>query len=189
MAIDPTEKADLVCLGAIAGAHGVRGDLKVKTFTADPLDLAAYGILQDEDGSRLFEIMTIVSDKIGARIRVRDITSRDLAHSLKGTRLYVPRERLPALETEDDFYYADLVGLKAVYPSSDPAGMVVGVHNFGSGDLLEIAPDSQSFFVPFTKACVPEVNIKAGHLVIDPPTMADHDPEMDEDSLELDDEA
>ncbi|MGC6472403.1 MAG: ribosome maturation factor RimM [Parvibaculales bacterium] len=175
MATDPTDKLALVCLGAIAGAHGVRGDLKVKTFTADPLDLAAYGPLQDEDGSRFFDIMTIVPDKIGVRIRVRDITSRELAQSLKGTRLYVPRTRLPELETQDDFYYADLTGLQAVYPSSNPAGVVVGVHNFGSGDLLEIAADGPSFFVPFTKACVPEVNIKAGQLVIIPPTMEDID--------------
>ena len=77
---------------------------------------------------------------------MRDITSRELAQSLKGTRLYVPRARLPDLETQDDFYYADLTGLQAVYPSSDPAGVVVGVHNFGSGDLLEIAADGPSFF-------------------------------------------
>lgn len=183
MAAASTDKPALVCLGAIAGAHGVRGDLKVKTFTSDPLDLASYGVLQDEEGSRFFEILTIKPDKIGVRIRVRDITSRDLAQSLKGTRLYVPRAHLPELDAEDDFYYSDLIDMQAVCPEGDPAGRVVGVYNFGSGDLLEIAPHdiaNESFFIPFTKACVPEVNIKAGQLVIVPPTLVETDhPEAD----------
>ena len=177
MSTDPKEKPAHICLGAIAGAHGVRGDLKVKTFTEDPLDLAAYGILQDEDGSQFFEVMRISPDKMGARIRVKDITSRHQAQSLKGTRLYVPRDRLPDLSDEDDFYHTDLLGLEALTQTGEVAGKVVAVHNFGATDLLEIDPDGPTFFIPFTKACVPKVDIKAGQLVIIPLTMDDDTPD------------
>ncbi len=160
-----------VCLGAIAGAHGVRGELKVKTFTENPLDLSAYGVLQNEDGSQFFEITSITANKIGACIRLKGVSSKEAAQALKGTRLYVPRPRLPELTVAEDFYHSDLLGLKAINNIGEDVGTITAVHNFGSGDLLEIGARGSSFFIPFTKACVPEIDIGTGQLVIIAPIM------------------
>ena len=148
------DSSTYVCLGAIAGAHGVRGDLRVKTFTANPLDIGAYGPLTSEDGSRVFEITRVKPDKMGARITVKGVTGREQAAALKGIRLYVARDKLPAL-VEDDFYHADLIGLPAFLPDGTAIGTIRAVHDFGSGDLLEI--DNE--FIPFTRENVPEIKL------------------------------
>ncbi len=151
----------LICLGAFAGAHGVRGEVRVKTFTQDPMDLAAYGPVQTEDGAQHFEITAIKPDKLGARVRLAGITTREQAQSLKGTRIYIARTALPASDDDDDFYHADLLGLVALDAQGNAWGRVIGVHNFGAEDLLEIQPDDKSDtqFIPFTKEYVPEIRL------------------------------
>jgi 16S rRNA processing protein RimM len=158
-----------VCLGAIAGAHGVRGLVRIKSFTEAPEDLSAYGPLSDEAGRRRFDV-TVKSQAKGALIAaIAGVDDRDAAEALKGTRLYVDRAALPPTE-EEEFYHADLIGLNAEDRSGKAIGRVAGVQNYGAGDILEIArTDGTELLVPFTKAAVPEVDLAGGRLVVDPP--------------------
>jgi len=157
-----------VCLGAFAGAHGVKGEARVKAFTARPQDVAAYGPLTSEDGARRFTltVVRIIKDDI-VLARAPEIASREDAMALAGVRLYAPRAALPAPEDEDEFYLEDLVGLEARDAAGARIGVVTGVFDFGAGDILEIARDGNgSFFSPFTRAAAPRVDLDAGFIEI-----------------------
>lgn len=160
---------DLVCVAAVAAAHGVRGALKLKSFTAEPESVAAYGPLFDEQGRQLFEIR-LLGQVGGALIaEARGIATRDAAEALRGQRLYVPRNRLPAVE-EDEFYHADLLGLDAVDDGGRALGKVRAVHDFGAGDLLEIVGEGgTTLMVPFTREAVPTVDLAARRVTVLPP--------------------
>ncbi|HEX5452216.1 MAG TPA: ribosome maturation factor RimM [Stellaceae bacterium] len=158
-----------VCVGVITGAQGVRGAVRVKSFTADPADVARYGPLADEPGEREFHLSFIGNAKGVIIAKIAGIDDRDRAETLRGLRLYVPRTALPPTQ-EDEYYHADLIGLNAVLADGAPLGRVRAVHDFGAGDTLEIARAAgQPVMVPFTRAIVPVVDMKAGRLVIDPP--------------------
>jgi 16S rRNA processing protein RimM len=147
----------------------VRGAVRVKSFTAIPEDVAAYGPLQDEAGARRFALSLVGHAKGVVIGRIAGIEDRDAAERLKGTRLYVARSQLPAPE-EDEFYHADLIGLAAELRDGTPFGTVRAVWDFGAGDSIEIArPDSGTIMVPFTRAIVPLVDLAARRLVVDPP--------------------
>ncbi len=165
------EPSNRICLGVVAGAHGVRGLVKIKSFTETPGDLIAYGPLSDEAGTRRFEIAVKGMAKGAVLASIAGIGDRDAAQALKGTGLYVARAALPAPEDEEDYYHADLVGLLAEGLDGEQIGKVTAVHNFGAGDLLEIArgEDGGDILIPFTKAAVPEIDFEGGRLVIDPP--------------------
>ncbi|MCU4651301.1 ribosome maturation factor RimM [Roseibacterium sp. SDUM158016] len=162
--------ADRVCVGAIAGAFGVRGDVRLKSFCAVAEDLASYGPLSTEDGTRRFDITLTGTVKGGLSARLSGVATKEQADALRGIRLYAPREALPSLP-DDEFYYADLVGLQAFDTGGAPLGRVAAVLNHGAGDILELrgAPLKGSVLVPFTNAIVPTVDLAAGRLVIDPP--------------------
>ncbi len=165
---------DRILLGRIAGAQGLRGEVKINSFTADPENIAAYGPLTDCKG-RQFTIERVRHLKGGAVVALlAGVKDRGAAEGLQGTELYVARDRLPEAD-EDEWYYEDLVGLKAVSPQGDEIGEVLSVQNFGAGDLLEIRPADarRSRFVPFTKAAVPIVDVKNGRIVVDPPEEMD----------------
>lgn len=166
-----------VCVGAIAGAHGVRGEVRIKAFTEEPLDVAAYGPLETEDGARLFEVSSARLQKDHVVARLDGIASRDAALELKGTRLYVPRERLPETADDETWYHADLIGLAAMLPGGRPLGSVVAVQDFGAGDLLEIQLEGsrQTVLVPFTRERVPKVDMAGRCIIIDPPPGNDDD--------------
>jgi len=173
------EENGKICLGAIAGAHGIKGEVKIKTFTQDPKDIAAYGPLESEDGTRRFSILNLRPDKIGVVARIEGLEDRDIAQKLKGTRLYVKREALPAVE-EETWYHADLIGLKVRGKDDKEYGIVIGVFDFGAGDMVEVAPDEggDSLFIPFTRDAVPIVNIKQGYITAEPmEIMADDEPD------------
>jgi len=182
-------KPDRVCLGVIAGAHGVRGLVKIKSFTEAPEDVAAYGPVTDEAGGKRFVVKVKGRVKGLVLAELEGIRDRDQAQALHGQQLYVERAALPRLDEEETFYQADLIGLAAEDPEGRPLGRVVAVPNFGAGDLLEILdPDRVSQFYPFTRAVVPEVDLEAGRVVIHRPAEvtvrpADdggHEPEQDE---------
>lgn len=161
-----------VCVAQIGAPHGVRGEVRLKPFTADPLAVGRYGALESEDGTRRFEIVALRPAKDMLIARLKGVADRDAAEALRHQRLYVARDRLPAAEA-DEFYHADLIGLAAVAPDGRALGTVVAVPNFGAGDLLEIAPPgSASLLVPFTKAVVPEVDLAGGRIVVEPPELA-----------------
>ena len=164
------KRRDRICLGTIVAAHGVRGEVKIRTFTEDPEAIGDYGALELEDGSRSFTVERRRLTQGGVIAKLGGIDDRNEAESLRGQILYVPRERLPELE-EDEFYLADLIGLQAVRISGELLGEVVAVQNFGAGDLLEVkrAGSAQTIYVPFTREAVPEVDISGGRLVMDPP--------------------
>lgn len=160
---------DKILLGQFGAAHGIRGEVKVHAFTEDPAGLTGYGPLSLDDG-RLIEITQLRPQGDGLVARVKGINDRNAAETLRNRRLFVDRSALPPLDEEEEFYHADLVGLSAELESGAPIGRVAAVQNFGAGDLLEIQPDGgRSFFLPFTRAVVPVVDIKAGRLVIVPP--------------------
>jgi len=157
----------LIVVGALAGAHGVRGDVRVKSFTAEPEDLFAYGPLLAEDGSRILTPQKVRPAKAHFIVTPEAPKSREDWDALKGTRLYVPFDALP--ETEDDEVYIDeLLGLRALDPEGAMLGKVKAVQNYGAGDLLEIAPEAggKSVLIPFTEDDVPDIDNDAGELVI-----------------------
>lgn len=168
-----------VCLGAFAGAHGVRGEAKVKVFTADPGGIAAYGKVETEDGARQFNL-TVVRQIKGDFVLVRapEIKSREDAESLKGQRIYVERDALPAPD-EDEFYLDDLVGLKAEDETGAPLGVVKAVYNFGSDDMIELVniPNVKGVrLVAFTKILVPDVDIAQERIVVSRDAIDPEDP-------------
>jgi 16S rRNA processing protein RimM len=156
-----------VCLGQIGAAHGVRGEVRLRSFTAEPAAIASYGPLESEDG-RVFEIQTLRPAKDHFVATLSGIADRDAAERLVNMKLYVPRERLPAPTEPDEFYHADLVGLAVVDRAGKKLGTVVAVHNFGAGDLIELKPDAgdKTELVPFDAATVPEVDLAAGRIVV-----------------------
>lgn len=158
-----------VCVGVITGPHGVRGALRVKSFTAIPEDIARYGPLADESGSRSFALTLVGAAKGVLIARIKGIEDRDRAEALRGLRLHLPRAALPPPAAEE-YYHADLVGLAAELPDGRTLGVVRAVHDFGAGDVIEIArPAGPPALVPFTRAAVPLVDLRAGRLVVDPP--------------------
>lgn len=167
----------LLLMGAILGAHGIKGEVKVKSFAATPSDIAGYGPLSDAQERRRFELSIVGTSDATRGIliaRIAGVADRNAAEALKGTELYVARERLPHLTDSDEFYFADLIGLQAVDAAGKHYGKVVSVDNYGAGDLLLVAPGDEgdaddSFVVPFTKAFVPSVDVAAGKLVLNLP--------------------
>jgi 16S rRNA processing protein RimM len=164
-----------VLLARIGAAHGVRGEVRIKPFTADPLALDQYGSLLTAEG-RAFDIERLRPAKEVVVAKLRGVDDRDAAEALNGTDLYVLRDRLPPTEDEDEFYHADLIGLDAFTEAGEPLGTVVALHDFGAGDILDIAPArGPSLLVPFTKEAVPVVDLEAHRIVVIPPPDAADD--------------
>ena len=162
--------AELICVGAIAGAFGVKGEVRLKSFTSIPEAIADYAPLFTEKGEKKFDVVLTGEIKNGLSARMSGIISKEDADNLKGTRLYVPREKLPEL-LEDEFYHADLIGLKVQNLEGKDVGLIKSVLNHGASDLLEIKnkTEKNTILVPFTRKIVPKVDIKNSIVIIDPP--------------------
>ena len=169
----PVRAAQRICVARIGAPHGVRGEVKLWSFTEDPLALKGYGALESEDGAARFTIEALRPAKGHLVARLSGVDDRDAAARLTNVQLYVPRERLPAT-ARDEFYHADLIGLAAVDKGGAALGTVIAAHNFGAGDLIELQPaeGGASVMIPFTETAVPEVDLAAGRLVIDPEIFA-----------------
>jgi len=161
---------DRVCVGAIAGAFGVRGEVRLKSFCALPGDIAAYGSLWSEDGARRFEVMVTGQVKNGLSARLSGVATKEQADALRGVRLYAPRDALPNLP-DDEYYHADLIGLEVTDTGGTMLGRVKAVLNHGASDLLEVQGPglTTTVLVPFTLEIVPTVDLAAGRIVADPP--------------------
>lgn len=159
-----------VCVGAIAGAFGVKGEVRLKSFTADPAAIAGYAPLFTEDGKRSFGVTLTGVIPNGLSARLTGVRTRDEAEALKGTQLFADRARLPALE-DDEFYHADLIGLSVRDAGGTELGRVLSVQNHGAGDMIEVMGPGmkQSLMLPFTRAVVPTVDIAGRRLVVDLP--------------------
>lgn len=161
--------AELILLGIVGAPHGVRGEVRIKTFTGDPLAIAEYGPLSDGKG-RSFEITDIRPAKEVVVARLKGVSTREAAEALNGVELFVPRDKLSAGEDEDEFLQADLIGCSVVGPDSILLGTITSVENFGAGDLLDIeTPDGRSVLMPFTKAFAPRIDIAARRIDAEPP--------------------
>jgi 16S rRNA processing protein RimM len=165
-----------VCLGQVVGVHGVKGLVRVRPFTEEPEAFAAYGALQDERGRRL-TLEAVGRAKGVVLARIEGVADRTQAEALKGTRLYIARAALPAIEEAETYYHADLIGLMAQNADGQALGRVTAIHDFGAGDLLEIAPEPEagrqgrggrgdSLLVPFSREAVPEIDLEAGRVVV-----------------------
>ena len=158
-----------ICVARIGAAHGVRGAVKLWTFTEDPLAVERYGPLMTKDGARQFEIANVRAAKDHLVATFKGVATRNDAEKLNGIELYVRREKLPATD-DDEYYHADLIGLAAVTAANEPLGRVVAIHNFGAGDIIEIAPPAgATMLLPFTNAVVPTIDIAGGRVVIELP--------------------
>lgn len=162
--------AERICVGRIGAAHGTRGEVKLWSFTADPMAVADYGALESEDGTRSFEIEALRPAKDFLVARFAGVADRTAAEQLCNLELYVARDRLPA-PAADEYYHADLIGLAVADASGATLGTVVAVHNFGAGDLIEVRPalGGATVMLPFTAAVVPVVDVAGGRIVVDPP--------------------
>jgi 16S rRNA processing protein RimM len=168
---------DRICIAQIGGAHGIRGEVKLKSFTGDPMALTGYGPLESEDRSRSFEIEAVRPAKGHLVARLRGVGDRNAAERLANVRLFVPRSRLPP-PAPNEFYHADLIGLVAVTVDGVEIGSVVAVHDFGAGDILEVKPQAggRTLLLPFADAFVPSVDIAGRRIVVAPPADSEADP-------------
>jgi 16S rRNA processing protein RimM len=158
-----------ICLARIGAAHGVRGAVRLWTFTEDPTAVRRYGPLASKDGSRRFEVTSAREAKDHMVVTFKGVTTRQQAERLNGIELYVARDKLPTTD-ENEYYHADLIGLAAVTTAGEPLGSVIAVHNFGAGDIIEIAPRrGATILLPFSNAVVPTVDLAGGRVVIDMP--------------------
>jgi 16S rRNA processing protein RimM len=155
-----------ICVARIGAAHGVRGAVKLWTFTEDPLAVTRYGPLATKDGLRQFELAQAREAKDHLVATFKSVTTRNEAERLNGLELYVARNKLPATD-EDEYYHADLIGLAAITTTGEPLGKVIAIHNFGAGDIIEIAPPAgTTIMLPFSNAVVPTVDIPSGRVTI-----------------------
>ena len=162
-----------ICVARIGAAHGVRGAVKLWTFTEDPLAVKQYGPLTTRDGTRQIEVTHARAAKDHLVATLKGVASREEAERLNGIELYIARDQLPETE-EDEYYHADLIGLAAVTTHDVPLGRVIAIHNFGAGDIIEIAPPGgATILLPFTNAVVPTVDLANGRVVIEPPSEID----------------
>ncbi len=164
-----------ICVARIGAAHGVRGAVKLWTFTEDPLAVTRYGPLTTKDGARQFDVTHAREAKDHLVATLKGIATREDAERLNGIELYIAREKLPATD-DDEYYHADLIGLAAVNAANEPIGRVIAIHNFGAGDIIEIAPpQGTTLLLPFTNAVVPTVDLAGGRVVIELPAEIEGD--------------
>ena len=156
-----------VCLGKIVGVHGIRGEVKLKSYTASDKDIACYGELEDKTGARRFSLQIAGRSKDLLRARIKGIEDRTAAEALIGTELYAPRDVLPDLPENEVYYEADLLGLKVLDTQKAEVAEVIGFYNFGAGDILEIRlKNGRSEMLPFNKGYVPEINLADGYIIV-----------------------
>lgn len=165
---------DRICIGAIAGAFGIVGEVRLKSFCSQPEDIASYGPVYTEDGTRQFRITLTRPVAGGYGARISGVNTREEAEALRGTSLFIDRAKLPSLP-DDEFYHADLIGLDALDTGGEVLGKVMAVHNHGAGDIIEISSTrhKSALLLPFTKVIVPNVDLAAGRVIVNLPEETD----------------
>jgi 16S rRNA processing protein RimM len=161
-----------VLLGVVAAPHGVRGLVRIRSFTEDPMAIASYGALSDETGQKRYRVEALSAAKGAVLARIEGVADRTAAEAVRGLRLYVERSALPATG-EREWYEADLLGLAAVGRDGRDWGKVIAFHDFGAGRTMEVSgggASRSSVMLPFTDAVVPEIDVEGGKVLVDPPT-------------------
>lgn len=159
---------DRVCVGAIAGAFGVQGEVRLKSFCTEPADIATYGPLWSEDGTREFGVKLTRPVNGGLGARLSGVATKEQADALKGVTLWADRDALPSLP-DDEFYHADLIGLDVLDPGGVSLGKVRAIYDHGAGDILEVLGTKGILLIPFTRDAVPTVDLTARRIIADPP--------------------
>jgi 16S rRNA processing protein RimM len=178
-----TRQTQQICVARIGAAHGVRGEVRLWTFTEDLLAVLNYGPLTTKDGTRQFEVARAREAKDHLVATFKGVADRSAAERLNGIELYIARDQLPATK-DDEYYHADLIGLTAETTAGEPLGRVIAIHNFGAGDIIEIAPPAgPTIMLPFTNAVVPTVDVAGGRVLIELPAEIEGD-EPDEDGAD-----
>jgi len=174
-----------ICLGVVVGVHGIKGEVKVKSFTEQDRNIDKYGVLTDQKG-RSLEIKVVGHSKELLRVKIKGVDDRNLAQTFIGTQLFAERDVLPPLTNKEEFYQADLIGLDVREAASgNVAGKIVGIYNFGAGDILEIKvkQSGKLEMIPFNHAYVPTVNIEDGYIIVNSVSMQ-FEPEDGEEGAE-----
>lgn len=161
-----------ICLGVIVGAHGIKGEVKVRSFTENQRDIDNYGVLSDKNGNKKFSVRVVGLAKDFLRVKIEGCNDRNTAEKLKGTELYVERSVLPST-VEEEFYQTDLIGLEVKNEKGEIVGKVEAFYNFGAGDIIEIRMKQKLEMLPFNKNFVPVVNIDDGFIIIQEPIVVD----------------
>jgi len=162
--------ANRICIGVVTGPHGLKGQVKIKSYTAEPKDVAAYGPVTNKGGEQSFEIRIISSSKKGLVAELSGVNDRNAAEAIQGTELYVPRDNLPELE-EDEFYYSDLIGLPVEHVDGRAIGIVTMVDNYGAGEVMEVElKDGGTEMFLMSRDVVPVIDLEKGRIVVNPPT-------------------
>jgi 16S rRNA processing protein RimM len=172
---------DRVCVAKIGAAHGLRGEVRLQVFTEDPDAVIEYGELESEDGTRKFRVSSLRPAKGHFIAKFEGVNDRNASELLTNIELFVTREKFPEIEEEATFYYADLIGLRVEDKSGKSFGVVGAVRNYGAGDMLEVSarPNAPGTLIPFIEQFVPEVDLKQGRVVIDPPAGLFEEPKAD----------
>ncbi len=174
-------QAARICVAKVGAAHGVRGEVRLWPFTEDPMSVIDYGPLSTKDGARQFEVVRARISKDHLVAVIKGIATREDAERINGLELYIDRDKLPETE-EGEYYHADLIGLRALDPAGAEIGKVLAIHNFGAGDIIEIAPvQGATWLLPFSNEVVPTVDLAGGHVVIVKPQEIDGDSPQDAD--------
>lgn len=176
MSANMATQTNLILLGTIGAAHGIKGEVRIASHTEDPETIAAYGPLNTDRPGLTVTIEAARLNKTVLIARLKGVRDRNQAEALNGVSLFIPRDRLPEIGEEDDFYHADLIGLDArIAATGASIGAVIALHNYGAGDLIEIRDprSGDTFLYPFTRAVVPDIRIAEGYLTIAPPLDAD----------------
>lgn len=169
-----------ICLGKIVGVHGIRGEVKVKSYTELDKDLGSYGDLEDKNSTQKFTLKVTGHSKDLLRVKIKGVDDRNKAETLIGTELYANRDVLPEVQTEDVFYEADLVGLEVLDEQKNKVAKVIGFYNFGAGDILEIKlTNGKTEMLPFSKAYVPDVNLEESYIIVTSTAMVFSEDEED----------
>tara|TARA_B100000315_G_scaffold242839_1_gene265518 strand:- start:5916 stop:6485 length:570 start_codon:yes stop_codon:yes gene_type:complete len=167
---DKSLNADQVCVGVVTGPHGLQGAVKIKSFTADPKDVAAYGPVTNKSGEQRFDIHVIRANKKGLVAELSGVNDRNAAEAVQGTELYVSRDKLPELD-EDEFYYSDLIGLPVEHINGEEIGVVSLVDNYGAGEVMEVElKDGGTEMYLMSRDVVPEIDLENRRIVVNPPT-------------------
>ena len=169
-----------ICLGKIVGVHGIRGEVKVKSYTELDKDLGSYGDLEDKNSTQKFTLKVTGHSKDLLRVKIKGVDDRNKAETLIGTELYANRDVLPEVQTEDVFYEADLVGIEVLDEQKNKVAKVIGFYNFGAGDILEIKlTNGKTEMLPFSKAYVPDVNLEESYIIVTSTAMVFSEDEED----------
>ncbi len=169
------DSANKLLMGRIGAAHGIKGEVRIQSFTEDPLSLVDYGPMSTNKPGLTIRILSARTTTNVLVARLEGVNDRNAAEKLNGVELFVDRALLPDPDDEDDFYHADLLGLRVQLSDGTSLGTVSAIPNFGAGDILEVRDErtGDTFLYPFTKAVVPEIRVKEGYLIVDPPIEAD----------------